>query len=72
MEALDKEIRNKIEFTFAVDDAERDPILELPPEYEMYVTAMDDGRALVNVDFAVADKAPIPRLHWLMGIQWNF
>lgn len=72
MEALDKEIRNKIEFTFADDDAERDPILELPPEYEMYVTAMDDGRALVTVDFAVADKAPIPRLHWLMGIQMEF
>ena len=72
MEDLDKEIRNKIEFTFADDDAERHPALDIPPEYELYVTAIDDGRALVNVDFAIADKAPIPELHWLMGIQVEF
>lgn len=72
MENLDKEIREKIEFTFADDEAERDPALEIPAQYEMYVTGMDDGRALVNVDLAIAEKAPIPALHWLMGIQLEF
>ena len=72
MENLDKEIREKIEFTFADDEAERDPALDIPPQYEMYVTSMDDGRALVNADVAIAEKAPIPALHWLMGIQMEF
>lgn len=69
---LDKEIREKIEFTFADDEAERNPALDIPPQYELYVTSMDDGRALVNVDVAIGDKAPIPDLHWLMGIQMEF
>lgn len=72
MENLDKEIRQKIEFSFADDDAVRDPALDIPPQYELYVTSMDDGRALVNVDVAIGDKAPIPALHWLMGIQIEF
>ncbi|MDO4281243.1 MAG: DUF695 domain-containing protein [Peptococcaceae bacterium] len=72
MEDLDKDIRNKIEFTFADDEAERDPALDIPAHYELYVTSMDDGRALVNVDLGIAEKAPIPRLHWLMGIQMEF
>lgn len=72
MENLDKEIRDKIEFTFADDDAERDPALDIEPQYELYVTNIDDARALVNVDVAIAQKAPIPALHWLMGIQMEF
>ena len=60
MENLDKEIRQKIEFSFADDDAVRDPALDIPPQYELYVTSMDDGRALVNVDVAIGDKAPDP------------
>lgn len=72
MENLDKEIREKIEFTFADDEAERNPVLDIPPQCELYVTSMDDGRALVNVDLAIAEKAPIPALHWLMGIQMEF
>lgn len=72
MEDLDKDIRNKIEFTFADDDAVRHPALEIPPRFEMYVASMDDGRALVNVDLAIAEKAPFPELHWLMGIQLEF
>ena len=72
MEDLDKDIRNKIEFTFEDEEAERDPVLEYPSQFEMYVTSMDDGRALVNVDLAIAEKAPIPALHWMMGIQMEF
>ena len=72
MEDLDKEIRSKIEFTFADDEAERHPALDIPAQFELYVANMDDGRALINVDLAIAQKAPIPQLHWLMGVQMEF
>lgn len=64
-----KDIKNAIEFTTVDTNVERDPSLDIEPHYEMYVTSMDEGRALVQVDLAIGEHAPIPRLHWLMGIQ---
>ena len=64
-----KDIKSQIEFTTDDGRAERDPSLDIEPEMEIYVTNMEDGKALVNVDMAMVNHAPIPRLHWLFGIQ---
>ncbi len=67
----DKEKNNGIEFTVA-DDEQREPLIDIEPNFELYVTSMDEGRALVSVDLALTERAPIPQLHWLLGIQLEF
>ena len=63
------DIKQAIEFTTGEEPAEKDPIMDIEPHIEMYVAAMDQGRALVSVDLALAGTAPVPRLHWLLGVQ---
>lgn len=62
-------IKNMIEFTTGEENIEKDPIMEVPAELAIYVKAMDEGRALVQVDLALIKMAPVPRLRWLLGIQ---
>ena len=63
------DIKSQIEFTTADTSLERDPVLDIEPQMEIYVSNMEEGKALVNVDMAMINQAPIPRLHWLLGIQ---
>lgn len=62
-------IKNMIEFTTGEEKTEQDPIMAIPAELELFVKSMDDGRALIQTDFALLKVAPVPRLRWLFGIQ---
>lgn len=67
----EQEVKNSIEFTVA-DDEHREPLIDIKPNFEMYVTSMEEGRALIHVDLALTERAPIPQMHWLLGIQLEF
>lgn len=58
-----------IEFTTGEEPGEVDALVKVERDFEIYVSAMDEGRALVNVDMAMFRYAPVPRLPFLMGIQ---
>lgn len=66
----DDDVKNMIEFTTGEDAPEfRDRIMTMERVYEMYVTQVDEGRALINVDLSLNALAPVPAYHWLLGIQ---
>lgn len=63
--------KNKdIIFTTA-DDAmpNDDALMTAPRSYELYVSHLDEGNALVQVDVSLMRYAPVPAYHWLLGIQ---
>lgn len=68
-EISNQEKINKIEFVTGEENIERDALLDIPSQFEIYVSQMDEGKALVNVDLALYGTAPVPRLPWLFGIK---
>lgn len=65
-----EEKNNQIVFTTADDAAPNDdPLMTAPRNYELYVSHMDEGNALVQVDVSLNRLAPVPAYHWLLGIQ---
>lgn len=64
-----KDIKDMISFTTGEEITEQDPIMEIPENKVVYIKGMEDGRAFVEVDLGLAKVAPVPRLHWLLGIQ---
>lgn len=66
----DQDIKNMIEFTTGEDaPTELDTLMRHERRYEMYVTQVDDGRALIQVDVGLNNLAPVPEYHWLLGLQ---
>lgn len=68
-EISNQEKINKIEFVTGEENIKRDALLDIPSQFEIYVSQMDEGKALVNVDLALYGTAPVPRLPWLFGIK---
>ncbi|MFM9413829.1 DUF695 domain-containing protein [Peptococcus simiae] len=65
-----KDIKDMITFSTADDQPVRhDKLMDSDRHYELYVTQVDDYNALVQVDLALREIAPVPAYYWLLGIQ---
>lgn len=65
----DKELRELIEFTTGEMPEEEAVQTNLPTEWDMYVTYLDEAKALILLDLSLAKIAPIFKYNQLFGVQ---
>lgn len=65
----EKEMKDLIEFTTGAALPEEVSQNELPSEWDLYVTMIDDERALILLDLSLARVAPLFKYNLLLGVQ---
>lgn len=64
----EKEMKDLIEFTTGAALPEEVSQNELPSEWDLYVTMIDDERALILLDLSLARVAPLFKYNLLLGV----
>ncbi len=59
-----------IEFTTGLEEEELPELNKMEEDWDLYLTYLDDEKALIMIDLAVARVAPVLSYHYLFGVQF--
>lgn len=65
----EQELKDFIEFTTGAPMEEAPEEVEVPSEWDMYITYLDEAKALILLDLSYAKIAPVFGYHQMFGVQ---